>query len=318
MKELRFNDLYSPEYYFEIPEFDARIAIKKLHDARDTMGMGKMSLSYIDTDETDDITKNFVRTIHLRHAIVDLNSSFDLLMQIPWFFYRIWKEYNQNGSLVERKLKNRGEIVRNDSDWIAIAEASCEKKKVIKYFDTVQNSLKQKIENFWNGYIENNTKPFTVRSLCNAMKHNHALAFEELYEPYEFKINIDGEIKNLRDEKMSVEFHQDIIDTTVSSHRKVGQVNYYYKDDLAVDIEYINGDEFKFKDCTHEGERLKITDVYKECCNYYDALVDLFEDIYNDIYPQISLLESFVGKDGKPNIQSSGDKIDLNKYFSVS
>ena len=153
MKELRFKDLYSPEYYFEIPEYDARIAIKKFHDARDTMGMGKMSLSYIDTDETDDITKNFVRTIHLRHAIVDLNSSFDLLMQIPWFFYRIWKEYNQNGSLLERKLKNRGEIVRNDSDWIEIAEASCEKKKVVKYFDFVQNNLKQKIEDFWDEYI---------------------------------------------------------------------------------------------------------------------------------------------------------------------
>ena len=150
------------------------------------------------------------------------------------------------------------------------------------------------------------------------MKHNHALTFEELYEPYEFKININGETKNLRDEKMSVEFHQDIVENIQSTQRKVGQVNYYYKDDLAVDIEYINSDEFRFVDCTHEGQRLKIKDVYNECCNYYDALVDLFEDIYDDIYPQISLLESFVDKDGKPNIQLSGDRIDLNKYFSVS
>lgn len=323
MKQLRFDDLYSPEYYFEIPGHDARIAIMKFIDARDTMGMADFSLSYVGDEETTELEKNFVRTIHLRHAIEDLNSSFDLLLQIPWFYYRIWEDYNQSGNLREIRLKNKEEITRNTSNWVETAEKSCEKKKVTKYFNSVQNILEQKIDDFWNTYIENMNKPFTVRSLCNSMKHNHALAFEELYEPYEFNINIDGQTQNLRQSNLSLEFHQDIMEqieptstNPTTQQNKVGQVNYYYNNDLYVDIEYVNSDRFNFKDCTHEGNRLKISEVYKECCDYFDALVSLFEDMYKDIYPQISLLESFIGKDGKPNIKSSPTNIDLNKYFS--
>lgn len=321
MKKIRFDDLYSPEYYFETPGHDSRIAIMKFIDTRDTMGMAGFSLSYIDDKPTEDLEKNFVRKIHLRHAIEDLNSSFDLLLQIPWFYYRIWEEYNLSGRLREPRLKNRDEVIRNTKDWVLTAEKSCEKKKVSKYFNFVSNSLEKKIEAFWDEYIENDSKSFTVRSLCNEMKHRHALAFEELYEPYEFNININGEQKNLREENLSLEFHQDIVeksDTTPILETKIGQVNYYYKNDLSIDIEYINSETFRFEDCTHEGERLRIVEVYKECCNYYNALVDLFEEIYNDIYPQVKLLDSFIGADGKPNIKPSSEKIDLNNYFSVS
>ena len=48
MKNLRFDDLYSPEYYMDVPGNDGRIAIKKFNDARDTMAMAHFSLSYIE------------------------------------------------------------------------------------------------------------------------------------------------------------------------------------------------------------------------------------------------------------------------------
>ncbi len=64
MKELRFDDLYQQEYYFEQPGKDSRIAIKKFIDARDTMGMAKLSLSYISAEASDEWDKNFVKTIH--------------------------------------------------------------------------------------------------------------------------------------------------------------------------------------------------------------------------------------------------------------
>lgn len=320
MKKLRFDDLYPPEYYWEYPNVDCRIAIMKFNDARDTMGMAALSLSYIDTEATDKTEKNFVRTVHIRHAIEDLNSSFDLIMQIPWFYYRIWKEYNVGGALRERKLKNKSEICRNTDNWVFDAEESCEKKKVEKYLNSVQNDLGHKIEEFWNQYIYNSTKTFTVRTLCNTMKHNHALSFEELYEPYDFTIEIDGQVKNLRKEKMGMRCHQDILEQseTTSEAVKVGEVIYSYEKDLTVDIEYTNSDTFRFKDCTHNEDRLKIEEVYKECCQYYDALIDLFEEVYKDIYPKMTLLKSFVGADGKPNIKPSGDNIDLNKYFTIS
>lgn len=320
MKELRFENLYNPEYYLDYPGYDSRIAIMKFIDARDTMGMAKLSLSYIDTKATNEIDRNFTRIMHLRHAMEDLNSSFDLLLQIPWFFYRIWEAYNIDGGLREKKLKNKSEVRRNTDNWVTNAEESCEKKKVIKYFNSVQSDMEHKIEEFYNEYIINSKKPFTVRTLCNAMKHNHALAFDELYKPYDFTIEIDGEVKNLRNEKIGMRCHQDIsrYSETTGESTKVGQIKYSYEKDLIVDIEYTNSDTFRFEDCTRDRYRFKIEEVYKECCAYYDAIVDLYEEIYKDIYPKMILLETFTGLDGKPTINKSEEKINLNKYFTVS
>ena len=53
MKDLRFDDLYSPEYYMDVPGNDGRIAIKKFNDARDTMAMAHFSLSYIEDIPSD-------------------------------------------------------------------------------------------------------------------------------------------------------------------------------------------------------------------------------------------------------------------------
>lgn len=89
----------SLEYYHEVPNYDSRIAIRKFLDARDTIGFAKFSLSYIGTDPCNNRDKNFARIIHLRHAIEDLNNSFDLLLQIPWFYYRAWEAFNKGGVL---------------------------------------------------------------------------------------------------------------------------------------------------------------------------------------------------------------------------
>jgi len=97
MKELRFDDLYSAEYYMDVPGNDGRIAIKKFNDARDTMAMARFSLLYIENSPSDELGKNFARVIHFRHTIEDLNNSFDLLLQIPWFYYRIWAKFNFSG-----------------------------------------------------------------------------------------------------------------------------------------------------------------------------------------------------------------------------
>lgn len=55
----------------EVPGKDGRIAIKKFNDARDTMAMAQFSLSYIKDIPSEELEKNFAKTIHLRHAIMD-------------------------------------------------------------------------------------------------------------------------------------------------------------------------------------------------------------------------------------------------------
>ena len=314
MKELRFADLYSPEYYHEVPGVDSRIAIRKFLDARETMGVAGISLSYIDPTPTDNFEKNFIRTIHLRHAIIDLNNSFDLLLQIPWLYYRAWREFNHGGTL--SRLKNRNEIVRNTDDWVYLAERECSAEKLLLYLDSTGNSLKATIETFISSYVKNDQKPFTIRTLCNTLKHNHVLSFSELYSPYDFTVNINGVPVNLREKNWGIEYKQEFYDKDAPD-TSLGEVRTKYTSDLAVDIEYFGSDLFRFSDCTHESDMLNISDVSSESISYYDALVDLFEEVYAKIYP--SIVPAFwINHDGKPNIKEGKSGIDLNKYFTVT
>lgn len=316
MKELRFENLYSPEYYMDVPGKDGRIAIKKFNDARDTMGMAHFSLSYIDDAPSDDLGKNFAKVIHLRHAIEDLNNSFDLLLQIPWFYYRIWNEFNNGASLRTRRLKNRNEIVRNTEDWVFFAERECDFRKVMIYLKSTSNPLANRMKMFFKDYIEGEGKAFTIRTLCNTLKHNHALSFEELYEPYEFCLSINGQKVNLREEQIGVRFKQKIVEKD-NPDIEVGEIRYDYSNDFSIDYEYKQGEIFRYEDCVDRNQQLKIHEVYKECCEYFDALVELFEEVYNQIHSQIELLETLVGGNGKPNIKSNSNNISMNDYFTI-
>ncbi|MDN5290499.1 MAG: hypothetical protein PWQ06_738 [Anaerophaga sp.] len=272
MKELRFENLYSPEYYHEVPNLDSRIAIRKFLDARETMGLAGISLSYIDTTPTDDFEKNFIRTIYLRHALIDLNNSFDLLLQIPWLYFRAWNEFNRAGSLRTRELKNRNEIIRNTDDWVYQAERECSIAKLLSYLNKLGNPIKSKVEDFIDSYVQNAQKLFTVRSLCNTLKHNHVLSFKELYSTYNFTVNINGVPVNLRENNLGIEYKQEFYDQE-KSEQSLGEIRTVYSSDLAIDIEYYGGDLFRFSDCTHESDMLNISDVVSECVSYYDALV---------------------------------------------
>ncbi len=309
MKELRFDNLYPPEYYHEIPNFDSRIAIRKFFDARDTMGMARISLEYIGDKPSTDYDTNFAKVMHLRHAIQDLNNSFDLLLQIPWMFYRAWSAFNTNGNLRAPHYYNKTDIVRNTDNWVSSAEKACSREKLIKFLNSINNPLEQKLNNFANTYINNKNKTFTVRTLCNTMKHNHALSFTELCKHYEFNVNSNGQQINLRDSNIEANFNAKFSKPS-NPETFIGVININYFKDLEVDIEYYNDDVFRFSDCTHQS--YGILEVFHECAEYYDAILDLFENIYNVIYPEI--FPSPVLKE--PNIQTGN--INLNKYFSVT
>lgn len=313
MKKLHFENLYPPEFYHEVPHLDSRIAIKKFFDARDTMGFAQFSLSYIDDTPCTDFEKNFVKVIHLRHAIEDLNNSFDLLIQIPWMFYRVWNEFNCGGSLRSFYLKNKVEIVRNSNNWVYLAEQECSIKKLIAFLDSISSPLKQKLNDFSDTYIINPNKSFTVRTLCNTLKHNHTLSFDELYEPYDFNVNFRGKQINLRNENMDTYFEQTFFKQS-NPETPIGVIRTNYSKDLEIDIEYYNSDLFRYSDCTHQSNRYKILEVLHECINYYDSIVNLFDDIYNLIYPEI-ILSPILLSGEKINVKKEKN-IDLNKYFS--
>ncbi|MDD6696247.1 MAG: hypothetical protein PUF42_08410 [Firmicutes bacterium] len=231
-------------------------------------------------------------------------------------FYRAWEEFNSTGAL-RSKDKNKNDIIRNEDGWVLLAEQECRKTKLQAFLSRKSPSLYNKIETFCNKYIDRKAsgKEFTVRSLCNILKHNHVIQFIELYEPYDFWIDYKGELTNVRDLHGELDFHQAIYDDSNPSI-EIGRVNYSYTNDLVVDIEFNDGDKFRYKDCNVAEDRLKISEVYEECERYFDALVDLYEAVYNDIYPQIQLLPSFLGKSGKPDISLSSTSVDLSKYLN--
>ncbi len=82
-----------------------------------------------------------------------------------------------------------------------------------------------------------------------------------------------------------------------------------------MNIEFYGGDVFRYEDVADSNQLLKISEVYNECCLYYDVIVDLFEEVYSEIYPEMQLLPTFLGSDGKPNIKHNPTSISINEYF---
>ena len=98
---------------------------------------------------------------------------------------------------------------------------------------------------------------------------------------------------------------------------EVGKIKISYNKDLSVDYEYNQGEHFHHEDSMNANQQLKIQEVYKECSDYFDALVELFEEVYNQIYPQIGLLPSLMSGNGKPNIKPSPKSVSMDNYFTV-
>lgn len=334
MKTIYFDEnekLYSPEYYMEVEAYDIRLAILKINDFLETLGDATASLIYANTNEHEDtenkIELDVIRRIHTRHAIIDLNNSYDLLLQIPWFYFRIWNEYNQNGKLYKAKynytktdgtvgtwvLKNKPDIIRNVDGWVEKAEEICNYTKVVHYFNMSQVQylvdFVLKLDNFTNTFIYN-SKQLSVRKLANQIKHKGSLKVKDLYSPYDFNIkDSNGVVINLRDNNLGVIVNKDFYNLD-SPLNTLGTMSLEYTDDMYVNIKYKSGEEFRAKDYIKSDSLHSLDDIYTELIDYKDNITQLFENLFNLIKANLSfnpLLESPRFKDAP--------SINLDKYF---
>lgn len=270
LKERRFEGLASPEFYDETKGFDNRIAVMKYRDANDTLAMAQYSLAEFEAQKGSTSKDVFDKTIFLRHAISDLNCSFDLLLQIPWFYYRAWKSFNQGEELKSKTLKNRNNIVRNQDGWVQSAEKECSCKKIVAYLKHEQNPLSECIEAFYRKHIKNEDDKPTVRDLCNAIKHNHMIRFDELYVP-------------CSSSKIPEKYKNRILcaETGEDSYEII-----FISDDI--EVGFMKKDEdFRWIDCINI--RYKMDVVCQKCENFYNDMVDLLENVYSEIYSRIPL-----------------------------
>lgn len=313
------DKFFSPEYYMETEGLDIRLAILKMNDFLETLGDAYIGLTYANPEEhqdIDDFELSVIRRIHLRHAVIDLNNCFDLVLQVPWFFYRIWEKFNPGGSLYQQNGLNNGKdrnrnpltIIRNNDGWVELVEESCSLNKVLHYFSSQNNqaliNLKQTFETFKNTNIFNSAKSFTVRIIANQIKHKHSLKVKEINKPFEFNVDTPQGKINLRDNQLgllcTIPFFDEADPSSV-----LGNINMEYKDDLYIDIEYNSGEKFRAKDYIKNESLYSLDEIHNELISYTNDIIDLFDEVSKLIDPHLEfnpLLESAKFKSSSLNL----------------
>lgn len=309
-----FFDLFPPEYYHEIQGFDSRLAVLKLNDVRETLGDCALSLDYSSFEAQqnidDEFERNLIRRIHIRHAIIDLNNCFDLLLQVPWFFYRQWEDFNVGGLYYNSNDKYYKKVIRNTDNWVEKAEKDCNYSKVITvlkdHSDKELNNLALCYKNFNNLFIFNDEKKFTVRTLANGIKHNGSLKIKELCNHWTFNVKENGRSRECNSLKRDFEiFSED------DSKKCIGKTHVIGTDDLYINIKYYDGDLFQGKDCMRKNKEYSLDEIYNELISYYDNLIDVFDTVFNNINPKLVHSEILNPEHTDINKES----ININKYF---
>lgn len=302
MKEIpHIGEIIGPEYYHEVVGYDCRIAIRKLMDVYNTLYEAATSITYSNKDEyvADNSETRLIRRSHLRHAIVDLNNCFDLLLQVPWFYFRIGLNNNQT-------------IRRNDNEWVSKIAEKCrysQLKDILQNSgDATQVDIGNGLQAFYTNFIINNTKLFTIRTLANHLKHNGSLQIKEFEEPLKFHVNINNpsiDMSKIRTELTSEFFSED------APEIPLGKIKIIAEEFALVDIEYNNSDRFKGEDYSYYEASHTLEAIHNACIEYLENYCDLLELIYDKIYKEIPASPFF----DKSKITQNTNIIDLNKWY---
>lgn len=294
--------LESPDYYMEECGYDIRLAIKKLHDFLDTVGLAGFALIYVDNSEyehlknLDDTKKNILRRLNINNAILWCNNCFDILLQSVWFMYRVWEKYNSSGSLYRPNMCNRADITRNTTNWVTVAELSCDYWKLKRYLEVHKmqdknNDLLNALQGFHDNYIYDipNKQPYLIRALANRIKHMESLKLKEFETKTSFKLSI----ANVKIKDTDLELKDVVIDLKnnpnygfemenyffeLNNPSVCGKIKHVYTQDYYVDIEYDNGDFFNGKDLLNVAYGMD--DIARELEVFYNNIIDLYNEVF--------------------------------------
>lgn len=307
--------LHGPEFYMEYESKDVRLAVSKINDFIETLGDASLSMIYSDKDEHSGVEErllNIVRRNHIRHAIVDLNNSFDILLQVPWFLYRCWNEFNTGGLYCHPKHKAKNDVIRNQEGWVGKAEEACNYKNLIKFLkgssEAELNSLAVLYETFNNDFRFNKNRSIIIREVANQIKHKHNIKLKEFNEPYAFHMIINGVEVNLKENDMYPQISTMFYD--LETNEEHGIIIARYKDDLEVDIEYKSGEKFLGKDLINQNNIYAIEELINEMVSYFDSIVELYNKIFEQLKDEIQI-NPFTKE---PTIKKTTD-YNMDKFF---
>ena len=326
----KITKLHTPDNYMEYEGFETRLTVGKFLSFENTIRQANLALVYATEEEysstKEEETKereiDFVRSVYLRNAILELNNSYDLLLQVPWFYYRVWENYNTGGNLVTRNLKNKHDIIRNVDSWVYDAEMACTENKIKvfmnNHIDTKLNSLMLLVQAFKDNYIFNENKNFTVRTLANQMKHNNTIEFKELREKVEkFDVNINDVKIDLKEKNQSLKLVNHVYENTNPDEivcqitTRMNETIDVYDNEYIIDIDYVNGEEFRGEDYLRLKNLVGIQEVYDEAVDYGNGLIQLYEEFYKIValnFEILPTLKSF------PKVRET-QSFNIDKYF---
>ncbi|KIL06609.1 hypothetical protein SR42_15830 [Clostridium botulinum] len=300
----------SPEEYCDFEGMDIRLAVMKANDLYYTISDARVELSYVDKEyyEMEGFDNDFVRYIHLKNAIQDLNRMYDISLQIPWFLYRIWTEERVFKDKIDKaKAKN---IIRNSENWVNNSEDICKDKYVKRYLKfkktAIHNEILELLDSFTKEFIFNENKE-TIRSLCNYIKHKGNILPEEIKGKTNFKFSINNEAKEI-DGVLLVPKNWKVPNIpNLSNLWKVPNIVFNNGKEFTIDFIY-NSKKENFYGSDLIKKSLSIDNVYSECINYLKA----FKPIY-DLY--IIMLKEYICRFMREPEINNSSSINLNELY---
>lgn len=297
----------SAEFYCDIKGMDVRLAVVKANDLYHTIMEAIVELKYVEMKyyKNNSYEVNFVRYIHLKNAIQDLNRIYDIALQIPWFLFRMWEKKNifdeeqkergkqkVDGITFDRKKADR--INRRNDNWVSDVEELCKYVYVRKYFNNNNISegkeLLKSLDKFYREFLNNKHKQFTVRTLCNYIKHKGNFQPVELDVINSLTVNLGYRIEQKGVLTLKGK------NCNIPNVNEAPEIEINNEDIFTINIKYSNNkDDF---DSNFFGKDIikksySIDTVYNECINYlnnfkpiYNLYFDILENYLYCIFPE--------------------------------
>ncbi len=292
----------------ELQGLDVRLAIMKTRDFLQTLGDAQLSLTYADKKEheiDDERILNIISRTHSRHALIDYNGCFDLLLQIPWFLFRLWKGTG---------------VRRNKDNWVIKAEKKCNYDDVKNKLAVLQDAnIKQFLEKliFFNDtYRFNNSRNVTIRDIANDLKHKRNIRLREFRVPSNLNLNINGielNSKKLLEERgIAFSFEQEIFESSNPDKVIAKAISTHFGDEQTIDIKYINGELFRGEDLVRSGKNYSLEEIYMGLLDYHNNIVEIFNSL------QIVLNEYVELNPQYKNIKHTTTSYNVDNYFKAT
>ncbi|WP_460271279.1 hypothetical protein [Bacillus sp. NEAU-Y102] len=272
--------LSDPMLYMEFRGVDSRLAVSKLRGFLMTYGYAQYSKNKFKEEMKGG--KGTRPRMHMRYAVLDFNNCFDLLLQIPWVYYRMWENFNP-----------KGDIQRGEDGWLDKVEGRCSWKRlsagIKKLEDANMLRFLENLENFSANYLENVDKPFTIRQLANAIKHRGFIDLSEYQVGYGAKIETDKDTipnydKNDGYLRLDIDLHENGDMSTPT-----GKCTVWNMDNVRVEYEYDGDCVFPSSDLV--GSKVYNSEnIYIELCRFDKEIIKLFNEVRGIIEPKLELL----------------------------